>query len=77
VGYYTFSSIGDHSVVLEVTDPDGIGALKKDKISISSILSLDFTVFPRVIQREQFVKIVAESQHAKFFEWDFGDGDTE
>lgn len=77
VGYFTFDSVGDHSVSLEVTDPDGISATKTQKINVKSILAVDFTAFPRVIQREQFVRFVAESLEADFFEWDFGDGGKE
>lgn len=31
--------------------------------------------FPRVIQRESFIKFVAESPEAEVYEWDFGDGE--
>lgn len=30
--------------------------------------------FPRVIQRESFIRFVAESPEAEIYEWDFGDG---
>lgn len=77
VGYYTFDSVGDHSVTLEVTDPDGISASRTQKINVKSVLAVDFTAYPRVIQREQFVRFVAESKEADFFEWEFGDGSKE
>ena len=73
--YYTFDSIWDHSVVLEVTDPDGITVQKKDKVRVDSILSVEFFAFPRVIQREQIIDFNAYSPEAKFYEWDFGDGE--
>lgn len=74
VGYYTFDSVGTHSVNLEVTDLDGITAIKKWTVSIDSILSVEMFAFPRVIQREWFIKFVAESPEAEVYEWDFGDG---
>ncbi|MDD3793493.1 MAG: PKD domain-containing protein [Candidatus Gracilibacteria bacterium] len=73
-GYYTFSSVGDQSVALEVTDPDDITSTKTDKIKINSILSVEFFAFPRVVQREKTIRFVADSVEANFYEWDFGDG---
>ncbi len=71
--YYTFSSIGDQSVVLEVTDPDDMTSQTTQKISIKSILSVEFFALPRVVQREKPVRFVADSPEASFYEWDFGD----
>ncbi len=76
LGYYTFDSIGDHSVVLELKDPDNITALKNSKVKISSVLSVDVHTFPKVIQREQSIRFVADSEHARYYEWEFGDVDT-
>ncbi len=74
VGTYTFDSVGDHSVALEVVDPDNISATKKSKVTVSSILAVDLLTFPRVIQRSQFIKLQADSKEATFYEWEFGDG---
>jgi len=74
VGYYVFDSIGTQSVNLEVTDPDGITSIKKWDVKIDSILSVEMFAFPRVIQREWFIKFVAESPEAEVYEWDFWDG---
>ncbi len=76
IGYYVFDSIGTHSVNLEVTDPDGITSVKKWEVVIDSILSVEMYAFPRVIQRNSFIKFVAESPEAEVYEWDFGDGKT-
>ena len=73
-GYYTFDSIWSQSVNLEVTDPDGISSLKKQDVQIKSLLAVEVFAFPRVIQREWFIKFVAEAPTADIFEWDFGDG---
>ncbi|MFK7779797.1 MAG: PKD domain-containing protein, partial [Candidatus Gracilibacteria bacterium] len=75
-GYFSFDSIGEHSVVLNVEDPDGISSQKKEKVSVKSILSVDFFAFPRVAQRLNSIRFVGESPEAKFYEWDFGDGKT-
>lgn len=74
VGYYVFDSVGSHDVSLEVRDPDNIVALKKGKVDVNSILSVEMFAFPRVIQRESFIRFVAESPEAEIYEWDFGDG---
>jgi len=74
IGYYTFDSIGTQSVNLEVTDLDGIRAIKKWTVDITSILSVDMFAFPRVIQRNGFIKFTSESPEAELYEWDFGDG---
>jgi PKD repeat protein len=74
VGYYTFDSVGTHSVNLEVTDLDGITTVKKWTVEIDSVLSVEMFAFPRVIQREWFIKFVSESPEAEVYEWDFGDG---
>jgi hypothetical protein len=57
-----------------VTDLDGIRNIKKGTIDIKSILSVEMFAFPRVIQRNGFIKFVSESPEAELFEWDFGDG---
>ena len=75
VWFYTFSNIWDHSVVLRVEDPDSIEWTKKDKVTVSSILSLDFSTNPRAIKRGNSISFDAVSPEAEFFEWDFGDWD--
>ncbi len=74
-GYYTFSTIWEHSVILEVEDLDEITSIKKQAVTVKSTLSVDFATYPRVIQREKFIKLVGHSPEAKFYEWDFGDGE--
>ncbi len=74
VWYFTFDSVGTHSVNLEVTDLDGLTTIKKWSVDIDSILSVDMYAFPRVIQRDGFIRFVAESPEAELYEWDFWDG---
>lgn len=73
-GYYTFDTVADHSVLLRVTDPEGISSQVTKKVNVNSILSVDFGIYPRVAQREWTVRFVADSPEATVYEWDFGDG---
>jgi len=59
---------------LEVFDTDEVSGVKQQKVRISSVLSVEFFPFPRVVQRNGFVRFVATSPNARYFEWDFGDG---
>jgi hypothetical protein len=72
-GYYTFSSIGDHSVTFEVTDPDNMNSIKTEKINIKSLLSVDFNIFPRVSQIGKEVRFISDAPKATYYEWDFMD----
>jgi len=74
-GFYTFSTIWDHSIVLEVEDLDEISDIVRGSVKVNSLLDVDFSIYPRVVQRENTVRFIAESSKAKFYEWDFGDGD--
>ncbi len=74
IWYYTFESVGDHSVVLEVMDPDDMNAIKQQKIKIQSILSVEFFPLPRVVQRSATVRFSVTAPYARYFEWDFWDG---
>jgi len=74
IWYYTFDSIWDQSIILEVFDTDEVSGVKQQKVRISSVLSVEFFPFPRVVQRNGFVRFVATSPNARYFEWDFGDG---
>ncbi len=73
LGYYTFDSIWTHNVWLEVRDLDDMTVTEKVKIDINSILSVDFTTYPRAIQREWYIKMDAVSPEAEVFEWNFWD----
>ena len=72
--FYTFSSIWNHSIVLEVEDLDEITDIRKGTVKVSSLLDVDFAIYPRVVQREKTVRFIAESKQADFYTWDFGDG---
>lgn len=74
LGYYTFDSIWEHSVVLEVTDPDNIQWVKDLKVRVNSVLSVDFSALPRSIQRGHSVRFTASSPRAVVYEWDFWNG---
>ena len=73
LGYYTFDTIWDHNVVLKVEDPDNIEWIKKGKVNVKSVLSVDFSANNRAIKRWESITFDAVSPNASFFEWDFGD----
>ncbi|MDQ7022514.1 MAG: PKD domain-containing protein [Candidatus Gracilibacteria bacterium] len=75
-GFYTFSTVGDHSVILEVEDLDDITSTLRGSVKVSSLLDVDFSIYPRVVQREKTVRFIAESEEAEFYTWDFGDGEN-
>jgi len=58
-----------------VEDLDEITSILRGSVKVSSLLDVDFSIYPRVVQRENTVRFIAESSKAKFYEWDFGDGD--
>ncbi|MCP4523723.1 MAG: PKD domain-containing protein, partial [Candidatus Gracilibacteria bacterium] len=74
IGTYTFDSVGEKSVTLRVTDPEGIFNLHTDKVKVKSTLSVNYAAYPRVAQRNTNIRFIADSQEAKVFLWDFGDG---
>lgn len=75
IGYYTFNSVWDHSVVLEVIDPDDMNSIKQYKVKITSTLSVEFSNLPRVAQRWGIMRFSVTSPNARYFEWDFWDGE--
>ena len=74
VGYYTFDSIESHSVLLKVSDPEGMSSQINKKVQVKSILALDFAAYPRVTQREIPINFQADSPEATVFAWNFWDG---
>jgi hypothetical protein len=45
--------------------------IKQGTVQVESILSVEMFAFPRVIQRENFIKFTAVSPEAEVFEWNF------
>lgn len=74
VWYYRFNSIGEHSIALEVIDPDDMSDTKSGNIAIKSLLDVNFESVPTAIQRDGSINFIATSENAKFYEWDFWDG---
>jgi hypothetical protein len=72
-GFYTFSTIWDHSILLEVEDLDNMVTIKRSSVKINSILALDFSIYPRVAQRNTSVRFISDSPEAKFYTWNFWD----
>lgn len=75
--YYSFPSTWEHTVTLEVSDPDGVKAYKKNRIIINSTLTAEFSASPLVIKREWVITFTAKSNNASYFKWDFGDWTSE
>ncbi|MDA7494796.1 PKD domain-containing protein, partial [Candidatus Gracilibacteria bacterium] len=73
-GYFTFDSVESHSVLLRVSDPEGITSQINKKVEVDSILAVDFAAYPRVTQRDTLIRFQADSPEAKVFSWDFGEG---
>lgn len=69
--YYTFISKWTHNVGVEVKDLDWMVETERKQVTINSILSVDFNAYPKAIQREWYIKIIANSPEAESFEWDF------
>jgi len=76
IGYYTFTSIGDKNITLEVTDPDGMIGIAQKKQAIKSILDVSFTTTPRIMRlgNGNKMRFYPTSPHAIAYEWDFWDG---
>jgi hypothetical protein len=73
VWFYTFSNIWDRSIILRVEDPDNIGWTREKKVTVNSILSVDFSTNPKATKRWDSISFEAISPEAQFFEWDFWD----
>gem|GEM_PF-2561692 len=73
IGYYTFTSIGDKNITLEVTDPDGMIGIAQKKQAIKSILDVSFTTTPRIMRlgNGNKMRFYPTSPHAIAYEWDF------
>lgn len=77
IGYYTFTSIGNHEIWLDVIDTDDLQGVIKKSIQINSILSVDFNSLPKIAQIGKTVRFSADASQARYFEWDFWDGNSE
>lgn len=76
-GYYTFNEVWNHNITLEVIDPDDISNDYSFKVEINSVLSVDFSAYPRVIKVWESIEFRAISPNASFYEWSFGDWETD
>lgn len=74
LGYYTFTTKGNHTVVLDLANEQGKTAQFKKDFRVDSLLSVKLVATPKISQLGQNVAFVAESKEATVFEWEFGDG---
>lgn len=77
LGQYTFSTKGNHTILLDVTNEQGKTKQAKKDLQIDSLLSVKLITTPKISQLGRQVALVAESKEATVFEWDFGDGEKE
>ncbi len=75
IGQYTFSTKGNHTILLDLTNEQGKTTQAKKYIQIESLLSVKLVTTPKISQLGNSVAFVAESKEATVFEWDFGDGE--
>lgn len=76
IGQYTFSTKGNHTILLDLTNEQGKTTQAKKDIQIDSLLAVKLVTTPKISQLGNSVAFVAESKEATVFEWDFGDGET-
>ncbi len=72
--YFKFDTIWDHKIVLEVLDSDWMSSKISNSIDIKSVLWVDFKASPWVALVWTKITFSAKSDKARFFKWDFGDG---
>lgn len=77
MGRYTFDTIGNHHVTLEVSNKEGKTITADKDININSLLSVSLIASPRIVQAGSSVTIIATSKEAQTYEWQFGDGETD
>jgi PKD repeat protein len=72
-GEYTFSTKGNHSIVLDLTNEQGKITQLKKEFKVDSLLAVKLIITPKITQLGTPVALVAESKEATVFEWDYGD----
>ena len=71
---YTFSSKWNHKVSLKVTNTYGKISTLEKQFDVSSILSVNLIVAPKVGKRDEPITIIGQSASAEYFEWNMWDG---
>ncbi len=77
LGRYTFDTIGTHKITLEASNKDGKTISYNRDITIDSLLSIKLITSPKIGQVGTPVSIIADSDEAQTFEWQFGDSETD
>ncbi len=72
--YYKFDTIWDHKILLTVIDSDWMSDEFSRNVNIKSVLWVDFEANPWVSLVWKKIIFTAQSEKARFFKWDFGDG---
>ncbi len=76
MGYYTFSTLGEHSVSLTIANPFGKVTTVENKITVNSLLSVNLDIDPLVARIGDVINLSAKSPNAYFYEWSFSDGSS-
>ena len=77
IGEYTFTTKGNHTIVLDLTNEQGKITQLKKEFRVDSLLAVKLIATPKITQLGTQVTLVAESKEATVFEWDYGDGTKE
>ncbi len=73
-GTRAFDTIGPHTLALTVANAYGKVTTVERPFEVTSLLSANILISPRVAPLGTIVNFIAQSEHADFFEWNMGDG---
>ncbi|EKE26220.1 MAG: hypothetical protein ACD_4C00375G0001, partial [uncultured bacterium (gcode 4)] len=74
---YTFNTLGNHKISLEVSNEDWKTVTVKKEVNVESLLSVKMNFTPKIVQLWKTVSIIADSKEANVFEWKFWDWSSE
>ncbi len=72
-GTYTFDSKWSHKISVTVANAYGKITTQESSFQVSSILSVNMVMVPKVAKRGEPINIIGQSNSAEFFEWNMGD----
>ncbi len=69
-----FDAVGNHTIAVTVANQYGKVTTVERNFDVTSILSANMLITPRVAPLGTIVNFVAQSENGDFFEWNMGDG---